>query len=297
MKARISLLLGAVVLTVLSSFRLYTQDTAQNIQTRVIDGFERPGTWEVKFSKFRSPTFKKRALGHTNPEAQQVVQPENSQAWISWFQATDRDFSFLPDGLPPESRGVTEKTIMGVRANFEIPGYNWIVVQPKEILPLYGVVKSLDCWIWGGGYRYDIDFIVMDYNGFFYTLPAGTVDHYGWKNFRVKIPDWIPQKQRWLPKSRPLSFVRFKVTAQPDAREDNFHIYFDYMQVQADIYVERFNGDELVKLNWQKRGVRGSGERGSDEGGSGSTQQNQPAQQNAPQGQPNQPQQPPATRQ
>ena len=39
------------------------------------------------------------------------------------------------------------------------------------------------------------------------------------------------------------------------------------MQVQADIYVERFNGDELIKLNWQKRGVRGSGERGAEEAG------------------------------
>lgn len=291
MKPRIILYIVWGFLLVLSSLKSFTQQQeTQNIQTRVIEGFETPGTWEVKFSKFRSPTFKKIEPGHTNPEAQQTIQPEDSQSWIAWFQASDRDFSFLPDGLPPDVRGITEKTILGVRATFEVPGYNWIVIQPKKPLPLYGIVKSLDCWVWGGGYNYDIEFIVMDYQGFYHTLPAGTINHYGWKNFRVQIPGWIPQKQRWLPRSKPLTFVRFKITSQPNAREDNFHVYFDYMQVQTDIYVERFNGDELVKLNWQKRGIRGTGERAPEEPGSGGgsgQQQPQPQPQQGQQQTPN----------
>ena len=260
MRNKILLVLIAVSFIILCSVGLFSATRAQNIQTRVIEGFEKMGTWEVKFSKFRSPQFSRRQVGYTHPSAQnqQNVRPEDSQSWLSWFTANERDFSFLPDGLPPDVRGRTEKRIMGVRASYEIKGYNWVVVQPKKELKLYGIVKSLDCWIWGAGYSYDIAFIVKDYFGFYHTLNAGTLKHYGWKNFRVRIPGWIPQRQPWLPRTRPLKFVRFKITSRPYAREDNFHVYFDYMQVQTDIYRERFNGDNLVNLDWKRRGVRGN---------------------------------------
>jgi hypothetical protein len=284
MKAKLLLLLFAALLLILGSVTSYTED-AQNIQTRVIEGFEKPGTWVVKFSKFRAPHFKKIDAGYTNPEAQKDRgKPAPSQSWISWFTASDKDLSFLPDGLPPEVRGKTQKTIMGVRATFTIPGYNWIVVEPKEPLNLYGVVKSLDCWIWGGGYKYDVQFVVKDYKGFYHVLNAGTINHYGWKNFRVKVPGWVPQSSRWLPKTKPLEFIRFKVIGRPTAREDGLHVYFDYMQVQTDIYVERFNGDDLVKLNWQKRGVRGTGKKYGDgqQSGQQGNQQGQPGGQGQP---------------
>ncbi len=285
MKSKLLLSLFAVIMIILGSMTSFSDD-AQNIQTRVIEGFETPGTWEVKFSKFRSPHFKKKIIGYTSPEAKKKVgPPEDSQSWISWFQARDNDLSFLPDGLPPELRGKSEKTIMGVRANYEIPGYNWFVVQPKKPLDLYGVVKSLDCWIWGAGYTYDVQFIVRDFKGFYHVLPAGTLDHYGWKNFRVSIPHWVPQRQKWIPKNKPLKFIRFKVIGRPTSREDNLHVYFDYMQVQTDIYVQRFNGDDLIKLNWKNRGVRGTGK--SYESGAGA---NKPANNNPGGGTANRPQ-------
>jgi hypothetical protein len=280
MRARLLLIVSALCILVLGATGVYSEN-AQNIQTRVIEGFEKPGSWEVKFSKFRSPQFSRKIVGYTHPDAQAAPgRPEDSQSWVSWFQATERDFSFLPDGLPPEVRGRSEKTIMGVRASFEIRGYNWIVVQPKKPLPLEGIVKSLDCWVWGAGYDYDVEFVVRDYHGFYHTLLAGSLTHYGWKNFRVKIPGWIPQKQQWLPKNRPLTFIRFKITAKPFAREDNFHVYFDYMQVQTDIYRERFNGDDLIKLDWKQRGMSSSSQQSGNTG-----QQGQPAPTTAPQGQ------------
>jgi len=261
------ILIFLCVLGIASTQRSFSLvQSAQNIQTRVIEGFETPGTWEVKFSKFRSPYFDKveREAPPTEGQTQQR-QPEDSQSWLAWFTATERDFSFLPDGLPPEVRGRTEKTILGVRATFEVKGYNWIVVQPKKPLPLYGIVKSLDVWVWGGGYDYDVEFIVKDYFGFYHTLAAGDLKHYGWKNLRVTVPEWVPQAQQYLPRTRPLTFIRFKITSKPFEREDNFHAYFDYIQVQTDIYTERFNGDDLVNLDWKQRGVRATGEQGQQQ--------------------------------
>ena len=41
--------------------------------------------------------------------------------------------------------------------------------------------------------------------------------------------------------------------ADPGERAEGFYVYFDRMQIQTDIYIERFDGDDLVK-DGQKKG-------------------------------------------
>lgn len=161
------------------------------------------------------------------------------------------NYKYLPGkplGLPA---GIEEKqqTIFGVKASFWRKGFNWIIVKPQQPIKLTGIVKSFDFWVWGGNYEWDIYLYLKDYKGYVYYLKVGDLKFTGWRNFRTKIPEWMPQYEPYVPYVRPLDFVKFKLISAPQERADRFFIYFDYMQLQTDIYMERFNGDDLAKIS------------------------------------------------
>ena len=108
----------------------------------------------------------------------------------------------------------------------------------------------MDMWVWGGNYNYWMEFYLEDYKGFLHRLPAGDISYVGWKNLRTRIPDDIPQAEYHVPFMKPLKLEMIKLWSYPTERVDQFYCYFDYLQVQTDVYLERFNGDDLANNKW-----------------------------------------------
>ncbi len=166
-----------------------------------------------------------------------------------------------PKGLP-KNVDEKQKYCLGVKAAFVRKGYNWIEVypvvrdpknpdaEPELGLKLPGIVHMLDFWVWGGNYKYTLDIYVRDYKGYLHAIRAGSIKFVGWRNLRIIVPKYIPQWEPHVPFIRNLRFVKFKLWADPNERVDKFYVYFDYMQVQTDIYVERYNGDDLAYVEW-----------------------------------------------
>lgn len=213
---------------------------AVNIQTQPIEGFEKKGDWEVKFSKFRC-----RNWGHQDKE-----KPDESQTWISWIEAKDVNDAILPDGLPKNLKGKEEKTVMGVKGCFDVKGYNWIAVEPKTPIKSVGITKAFDLWVWGSGYNYDLYLVIKNWQGFYYSLYMGNLKYFGWRNLRADVPAGISQFTTYVPRIKPLEIVRIKLISAPEEKPDDFYAYFDYMQLQTDIYEERYNGDALNTQKW-----------------------------------------------
>jgi len=212
---------------------------AVNIQTQLIEGFQEKGAWEVKFSKFRCRNW-------NNVDKEKA---DETQTWINWIDASS-DISLLPDGLPKEARGKTIKMVMGVKACFDVKGYNWLVVEPKKPLQTVGITRAIDLWVWGSGYNYDLYIVVKNWQGFYYSLYMGNLKYFGWRNLRAEIPAGISQWTTYIPRVKPLEIVRLKLISAPDEKPDDFYAYFNYMQVQTDIYEERFNGDGFNNQKW-----------------------------------------------
>lgn len=231
-----------------------------NLQTFVVSDFgdekdQANGiVWKAKFSRFAKPADPTKEMSGWDTNACNV----------RYIQAK-------PLGLPQEV-DVKQKWSLGVKAQFIKKGYNWIELYPdkatgknildangnpdptietkREPMNLIGVVKSLDVWVWGGNYKYWIEFYLLDYKGFLHRVPVGDIDFVGWRNLRTKIPEYIPQAEKHVPFLKPLKLQTIKFWAYPDERVDQFYVYLDYMQVQTDVYLERFNGDDLANNVW-----------------------------------------------
>jgi len=230
-----------------------------NLQSFVLSDFgdERDQTngliWKSRFSRYAKPL----------DVSKEMSGPDPKSCNVGYFEAK-------PLGIPQELES-KQKWSLGVKAQYIRKGYNWIEIYPVKVsnstilssgkpdanldgslspVNLVGVVKSLDLWVWGGNYKYWMEFYLQDYKGFLHRLPAGDVGYIGWKNLRTKIPDYIPQAEYHVPFLKSIRLEMIKLWAYPEERVDQFYTYFDYLQVQTDVYVERFNGDDLANNRW-----------------------------------------------
>ncbi len=187
-----------------------------------------------------------------------------------------------PLGLP-ESMDQEQNWCLGIKAQYIRNGYNYIEIVPttpvetsvadistneplnaivmntssptfeddnygevaETNLNLTGVVQSLDLWLWGGNYDWWLEFHLKDYQGYEHQLEAGDISYIGWMNLRTTVPSYIPQSEHYVPFMQNLKIEKLKLWQYPTERIDQFFVYLDYMQVQTDVYVERFNGDDL----------------------------------------------------
>jgi|GEM_PF-610883 hypothetical protein len=260
------------------SFSFGGGQQAVNLQTVVVSDFGNENDqsnnikWNARFSKFAIPT-------DLNAESSP---PSPKFCGVTYLEAK-------PLGLPAlvDAR---QKWSLGVKAAYTRKGYNWIEVFPVKgggateapkaavaaptnqtnagaastvvsqpegttqtvisPLDLPGQVRSMDMWVWGGNYHYWMEFYILDYKGYLNRISAGDIDFVGWKNLMVKIPDYIPQAERHVPFLKSLSLQMIKLWSYPTERVDQFYCYFNYLQVQTDVYVERFNGDDLANKRW-----------------------------------------------
>jgi len=209
--------------------------------------------WKARFSRFAKPSDPTKEMSPPDPNA------------CSATYMTGK-----PLGLPEEIN-VKQKWCLGIKAQFLKKGYNWIEIYPVKSsnnivggdgkpnnnqegslypIPLIGIIKSLDMWVWGGNYHYWLEMYVQDFRGFLHRLPAGDINFVGWKNLRTEIPGYVPQYERRVPFLKSLTLQLIKLWSYPDERVDQFYCYFDYLQAQTDVYIERFNGDDLANNKW-----------------------------------------------
>ncbi|URA09356.1 flagellar filament outer layer protein FlaA [Thermospira aquatica] len=230
-----------------------------NLQTFLISDFgdEKDQTnnlvWKARFSRFAKPSNIMDPGSPVDPEA-----------------CNSAYFAGKPLGIPEEMEQ-RQKWVLGVKAQYVRKGYNYVEIIPYHLaragvdangkpsnvgdvketnVSLVGVVKSLDMWLWGGNYNYWLEFYLRDYKGFLHRVPAGDIKFVGWKNLRTTVPSYIPQAQNHVPFLKPLKLEMIKLWSHPEERVDQFYVYLDYLQVQTDVYLERFNGDDLANNRW-----------------------------------------------
>lgn len=229
-----------------------------NLQTFIISDFgdEKDQSnniaWKVRFSRFAKPA----------DPAKEMSGPDTNACTFNYMEGR-------PLGLPQEQEA-HQKWCLGVKAQFIKKGYNWIEIYPTIAsngimsgdkpsttvesyavpLNMVGVVKSLDVWLWGGNYHYWLEFYLEDFKGILHRLPAGDIAYVGWKNLRTRVPDNILQAEHHVPFLKPLKLQMIKLWSYPTERVDQFYTYLDYLQVQTDVYLERFNGDDLANKTW-----------------------------------------------
>ncbi|MBU0926132.1 MAG: flagellar filament outer layer protein FlaA [Spirochaetes bacterium] len=246
MKQRVvkAICLSFVIVFMLSATGAFADDETVNLESIVVQSFDEPEAqpWFLIGSKFATKGFPKLAYAK------------------SW-----------PVALFGTSGGGKDLRSLGISMLFDRKEYNWVDVIPGKKtgsgeeasyepieLPLPGRVRMLDMWIWSGNYDYYIEAYIRDYKGIVHTLPMGDLGHAGWKNFRVNIPDNVPQSKKYLPKRENLTLVKFRIWTRPteivaapakaDAsmQEKSIYFYFDQLKVLTDTFETLFDGDSLM---------------------------------------------------
>jgi hypothetical protein len=217
----------------------------QNIQTFVLDSFETVGMWQAEWSSFHAKRFEQ-GKGYVMDDTKNAIRPFRGEPW----------------GVTQESE---TNHCLAIKGAFDRRGYNYIEVFPvkltngqpsrdprdnqfhRDVLPMIGRVDAIDFWVWGGNFRWRMEVHLEDYNGYKHVLDAGWLNFIGWRNFRLMIPKHIPQGEQYVPRMKTLKFEKFVFYAHPGERADVFYTFLDRIQIQSDIFLERFDGDDLVE--------------------------------------------------
>jgi len=161
----------------------------------------------------------------------------------------------------------------GIWGQFDRRGHNWVDILPFEAgadedasattIPIPGRLQFIDMWVWGANFRYDLEAYFRDYRGMIHVVRLGRIDHRGWRNMRVAIPNNIPQtrlhliSRQAIPEDRVnlaqlagLEFIKFRVWTDPTERVDNFFIYFNQFRIITDMHDPYFDGDTLANPSW-----------------------------------------------
>lgn len=213
--------------------------SARQIETITIEDFNDPeeSQWVVQGSKFVTEGFPQ--YGHVH----------------SWA-----------DGLYRNEPEDTTLRSLGVRAQFDRKGYNYLEFIPVEEdedgeltareIEIPGQAKSLTFWAWGSNHDYYIEVQVRDHRGEVHTLKAGDLDYIGWKSLTVQIPTYIPQSVEYVPMHKGLKLVKIVMWTRPQERVSGFELYIDHISVLTDLHEDPYDGEELgdpeqVQELWQ----------------------------------------------
>ncbi len=138
---------------------------------------------------------------------------------------------------------------LGIKIQFPERIQTCAFVKPKEGYKLDGVCREVSLWILGRGKNVDIEIVFSDYLGRYYYLPICKLDFLGWKYFRVKVPESIPQNYNVFPQRETLKFEGFLAINHPlkFAYElyQPFYLYVDQLEVRLDRNAESYPGLEI----------------------------------------------------
>lgn len=168
------------------------------------------------------------------------------------------------DGMPRSIRVMQDKDenakYLGIQFKFNRKGVNWVDIFPTKEgangreayeIPFKGNIQRFDMWVWGAGYYYELELIVRDCEGRTHTLPMGLVNFKGWKNMHVSVPSNIPQSSKYIGNKHHMAFVAFRIRTRPTERVDDFKIFFDQFKALTDVYVDSYDGYELLEAPFE----------------------------------------------
>jgi hypothetical protein len=166
-----------------------------------------------------------------------------------------RKLDAWPGALYGKNRDNLKLQVLGLTGKFSRKGYNYVEIVPgtgqgqnfkPEPIPIPGRVESLDLWVWGANYAYNLEAHVRDFQGIDHVLPFGLLQFSGWKNLRARVPGSIPQAWKYLPRLRNLELTKLVLWTQPQEKVDEIYIYIDQLKVTTDLFETPFDGDELA---------------------------------------------------
>lgn len=254
------------ILGISSSIFSQAEKLFQEPQIVQIDGFEKEGDWQIRFSQFRAKSWNRR-------ESQRI---ENSK-WIRWFSIPEKDrWQSLPWEILQSPSHQKENSILGLRANWDKRGDNWLELFPanprlsqdtwkgdselaqklyleqepeSKFILIPGKSSEIYCYVWGMGFRYKLELHLKDFKGMLHILQGPLLTHHGWKKIRFSIPEFIPQKSSTIPSMKGLRFLRFKIQALPSEKIQGFQAYLDYFHSYSDLFEPYIPGQKLKNLS------------------------------------------------
>lgn len=153
--------------------------------------------------------------------------------------------------------------VLGIKGSFNRKGYNYFEVIPvtkdesgkivSRPIELPGLVKTIDLWVWGSNFDYYIEIFLLDSRGVNHRLKLGELTFEGWKNLSVKVPSYIPQSRRYIPKHEALYLTKIVIWTRPNERVNDFFVYFDHLKVNTDSFISKFDGDEMAEITEVER--------------------------------------------
>ncbi len=208
---------------------ILADESTVNLASVVLDGFDQPDKsfWIVKGSKFAT---------------QGYPQTSFTRAWPATLFGKNKDNKNLFS--------------LGIHGRFDRKAYNYIEVIPAKKaddgtlvpnpMPIPGIGRTIDLWVWGSNYNFYMDVHLRDYQGVDHVLRLGDLMYEGWRDLSVSIPTSIPQSRRYIPSYQGLVITEFVIWTRPDEKVDDLYIFIDEIKVLTDMFQTRFDGDDLA---------------------------------------------------
>ncbi|ADK81697.1 flagellar filament outer layer protein FlaA [Sediminispirochaeta smaragdinae] len=230
MKRGVLLFLCLSALILLAPSLLCADEQTENLVSHVLESFDpetRTTDWLVQGSKFVTEGFPKQTY---------------VKAW--------------PEALYGANREGLDLQALGAYFKFDRKGYNYIEFIPvtqdengdtvPNPISIPGRVKNIDLWAWGSDFDYYLEVHIMDPRGVVHVLNLGSLNYTGWKNLTVDIPSYIPQSRNYAPYLEGLQLVKVVLWTKPLENVNDCYFYLDQIKVLTDVFVSRFDGDELT---------------------------------------------------
>jgi hypothetical protein len=165
-----------------------------------------------------------------------------------------------PDSVSAAIKENTDLNSLGIHSKFDRKGYNYIEIIPAKVdssgnkipttIPVPGIVRRMDLWVWGSNYNYKMDIFLRDYRGIDHVLHLGTLQFIGWKDLSVTVPGSIPQARRYIPQYQGLELTKLVMWTAPDEKVDDNYLYLNDLTILTDTYQLHFDGEDLAKPDY-----------------------------------------------
>lgn len=178
------------------------------------------------------------------------VQISNDYAFSTIRRVPGGPEQKTPDPGEKYSIAGPDEYVIGVKVDFTNRGISPLRISTIKPINLPGVVKTIQIWIAGRGYKDKLNVILQDKNGKTYKIFMGEMNYQGWKRLTAAIPDNIEQLDNYTGDFEGLKFIGFEVDFDYLHAKGTRYIYMDDLRATTDLFYE-FNKDpDDVVDNW-----------------------------------------------
>lgn len=218
----------------------FSQPSSRSIETFLIDNFDASNSQNYLYN------------GKTYNWDWEV----NSSRFVAEGYPLKGYYPGIPNSLKQLLKGTDQDhQVLGVKTAFNRKGDNWFEVYPTVDgkpfeIPFTGNVSSIDFWIWGANYNYNLELLVRDALGRVHVLPAGSLAFNGWKNIIINVPTWLQQHSHLRSGPENMTFVGFRIRSDASEFVDNYVIFFDQLKYTSNSLSFIYDGYELNDVDF-----------------------------------------------